>query len=168
MKVIFLDIDGVLNSNFRNVKNQKELSDGKFIDETRVQLLAEIIIKTNAMIVLHSGWRLWFDDMINPIRDEAKYLVNILEKNGLKIVDKTPDLTTDEIRRIRKFSFVKAQEILMWIEQHKDIDSYIVLDDLDLSIDTIKNNLIMTDSTIGLSEGNVLDAIAHLNNIVSV
>ncbi|WP_455718564.1 HAD domain-containing protein [Anaerosporobacter sp.] len=135
------------------------------MDKTRVQLLAEIVKKTNALIVLHSGWRFWFDDRLNPIRDEAKHFVMILEQNGLKIFDKTPDLTTDEIRRTKQFSLVKAKEILLWIEHHKDVQSYIVLDDLDLNNNIIKNSLIMTNATIGLSEENVLDAIARLNGI---
>ena len=163
MRVIFLDIDGVLNSTFWNEENQKELSDGKLVDETKVKLLAEIVKKTNAMIVLHSGWRFWFDDLLNPIRDEAKYFVSILEHNGLKVYDKTPDLTTEEIRRTKKFSLVKAQEILMWIGQHKDIETYIMIDDLDLNNDVIQKSLIRTDSTNGLSEENVLDAIECLN-----
>ncbi len=32
MKIIFLDIDGVLNSNFWNDAHQRELSDGTLID----------------------------------------------------------------------------------------------------------------------------------------
>ncbi len=32
MKIIFLDIDGVLNSNFWNDTHQRELSDGTLID----------------------------------------------------------------------------------------------------------------------------------------
>ena len=46
----------------------------------------------------------------------------------------------------------------MWIGQHKDIETYIVLDDLDLKNNVIQSNLIMTDSKIGLSEENVLEA----------
>lgn len=39
MKVIFLDIDGVLNSNFWNDTHQREISDGTLIDEEKVMLL---------------------------------------------------------------------------------------------------------------------------------
>lgn len=56
-KIIFLDIDGVLNSNFWNEEHQKEISDGSLIDEEKVKLLSILVNKTNGKIVLHSGWR---------------------------------------------------------------------------------------------------------------
>lgn len=42
MKVIFLDIDGVLNSNFWNDTHQREISDGTLIDEEKVMLLGNL------------------------------------------------------------------------------------------------------------------------------
>ena len=53
-KIIFLDIDGVLNS----VKYDRERTekDGN-IDETRMVLLKELVDGTNAEIVLSSSWR---------------------------------------------------------------------------------------------------------------
>lgn len=66
--VIFLDIDGVLNSKSWNETHQKEISDGSWIDEEKIALLAQLIRNTNAKIVLHSGWRFWFDNNEMPIR----------------------------------------------------------------------------------------------------
>ena len=60
MKVIFLDIDGVLNSNFWNDTHQREISDGTLIDEEKVMLLGQLIRDTNAKVILHSGWKFWF------------------------------------------------------------------------------------------------------------
>ena len=50
-KVIFLDIDGVLND------EGEEREKGVYIDETRVQRLASIVEQTGAEIVLSSSWR---------------------------------------------------------------------------------------------------------------
>lgn len=36
-RIIFLDIDGVLNSNLWNNTQQKEISDGTLIDEEKVE-----------------------------------------------------------------------------------------------------------------------------------
>jgi histidinol phosphatase-like enzyme len=36
MKVVFLDVDGVLNSDFWNDIHQKEISDGTLIDEEKI------------------------------------------------------------------------------------------------------------------------------------
>ena len=58
-KVIFLDIDGVLNSNFWNDSHQREISDGTLVDEDKIKILALLVKRTNAKIILHSGWRFW-------------------------------------------------------------------------------------------------------------
>lgn len=52
-KVIFLDIDGVLNSNSWNNSHQKEISDGNLIDEEKIRLLGILIRNTEAKIILH-------------------------------------------------------------------------------------------------------------------
>lgn len=162
MKVLFLDIDGVLNSNSRNEMHQMEISDKVLIDEKKVNLLLQIINSTNAKMVLHSGWKYWFDNHMKPLKHEAVELITIFNKYGLKIYDKTPDLATDDIKRSKKFSLVKASEILSWLEEHKDVTSYVVLDDLDLHNDIISHNQVKTDSKMGLSEENVIQAIDKL------
>lgn len=149
--VLFLDIDGVLNSNFWNDSHQKEISDGTLIDEEKVRLLGKLIKGTNAKIILHSGWRFWFDADMRPLRNEAAKLVKLLAGEGLKIEGVTPDLTTEEIRRTRKFSLVKADEILMWISVHKEVGNWVVLDDLDLHNAMIEEHQIKPDQTLGLT-----------------
>ena len=52
-KIIFLDIDGVLNSSFWNDEHQKEISDGTLIDKEKIMLLAKLVSRTNAKIILH-------------------------------------------------------------------------------------------------------------------
>lgn len=49
MKIIFLDIDGVLN--YENSKSK--------VEEEKVKLLKEIVGRTDAEIVLSSDWRYW-------------------------------------------------------------------------------------------------------------
>lgn len=41
--ILFLDIDGVLNSNFWNEIHQTEISDGTLIDEEKIKLLARLV-----------------------------------------------------------------------------------------------------------------------------
>lgn len=158
IKVLFLDIDGVLNSNFWNENHQREISDGTLVDEEKIRLLAHLINKTNAKIILHSGWRIWFDNEINPLRMEAEKLVKMLAKEGLKISGFTPDLTTEEIRRTKKFSLVKADEILSWLQAHKDVSEWAVLDDLDLHNEQIKQHQVQPDQTIGLTLEDITQA----------
>ena len=150
-RVLFLDIDGVLNSNFWNDSHQREISDGTLIDEEKVKILVPLIKRTNAKIILHSGWRIWFDAELKPLRTEAKRLIDIFAKEGLSIEGVTPDLTTEEIRRSKKFSLAKAEEILLWLETNTDVSGWVVLDDLDLHNEQIEKHQVMPDQAIGLT-----------------
>lgn len=107
MKVIFLDIDGVLNSNFWNDTHQREISDGTLIDEEKVMLLGQLIRNTSAKVILHSGWKFWFDSEVKPLRREAERLISMLEKEGIKVNGVTPDHTTEEIRKSKKDCYCK-------------------------------------------------------------
>lgn len=51
--VIFLDVDGVLNSKFWDNEHQREISNGKYIDSEAVKLLGSLVKRTNAKIILH-------------------------------------------------------------------------------------------------------------------
>ena len=151
-RVLFLDIDGVLNSNFGNNKRQTEISDEK------IKLLAYLVRETNSEIILHSGWRFWFDSELKPLCKEANKLVELLEKEDLHIKGITPNLTTEEIRKTKKFSLVKADEILLWINSHNDVTEWVVLDDLDLHNSQIERNQVKPDQTVGLTLENVKQA----------
>lgn len=150
-RVVFLDIDGVLNSNFWNENHQRDISDGTLIDEAKIELLCKLIKDTDAQIILHSGWKYWFDSDLKPLRKEAENLRSLLEKEGLTIAGVTSDHATEEIRKSKKFSLVKAGEILDWLRQHSDVDSWVVLDDLDLHNAEIEMHQVKTDRRTGLT-----------------
>lgn len=76
-RILFLDIDGVLNSNFWNNRHQVEISDGTLIDEEKIKLLAYLVRETNSEIILHSGWRFGFDSELKPLCKEANKLVEL-------------------------------------------------------------------------------------------
>ena len=82
MKVIFLDVDGVLNSNdwLENNRVRKENS----VNPEKVKLLAEIVQNTNAEVVLSSTWR------YIPEHPMFMYLTDILGQSGIKIHSLTP------------------------------------------------------------------------------
>ena len=150
-RVLFLDIDGVLNSHFWNNSHQKEIIEGTLIDEEKIKILAPLIKKTDAGLILHSGWRFWFNEERKPLRTEAGKLIDLLAKEGLSINGVTPDLTTEEIRRTKKFSLVKADEILLWLKLHDDIAGRVVLDDLDLHHIVIEQHQVKPNPEVGLT-----------------
>ena len=162
MKIIFLDIDGVLNSDSWNQKHENEIKNGILVDEEKVEILSKLIKTTGAKVVLHSGWRFWFDESFLPIRKESEILMKLLNKNNIDFYDFTPDLTTEEIRKSKNFSKVKPDEILLWLKNHSDISSWVVIDDLDLNNKIISNHQIKPDSKIGLSSSDIEKAVKLL------
>lgn len=159
MKVLFLDVDGVFNSNRRSL----EISSGEYLDEEKVKLLSKIIRQTGAVVVLHSAWRFWFNEAMEPMRKEASDFSLLLGKYGIRLYDRTPDFSTEEIKKTRKFSLVKADEILSWLNSHSNVENYIVLDDLNLHNELLAQHQIQTDSVEGLTEENVSQAVQMLN-----
>ena len=149
---IFLDIDGVLNT----VPPQRP------IEPEKVKLLAQIVHTTGAKIILHSGWRVWFDNRMLPLRDESADLVRLFAQEGLTLSGMTPDLTTEEIRRTKKFSLVKAAEILAWLNDHPGVQHWLVLDDLDLRNNAVAAHQVTPISSLGLTENDIPAAIRML------
>lgn len=162
MKIIFLEINGVLNSEQWNREHQNDINEGRLIDPDMVKLFAGLIEHTGARIVMHSGWRFWFDECLKPLRKEAVYLVEQLKKYNLSIYDMTPDLTTEEIRASKSFSLVKGQEILAWLHQHFEIEEFLILDDIELKGIDIRQHQIVTDAQMGLTKNNVNQGIVLL------
>lgn len=154
--VIFLDIDGVLNHGFPETQNT-EIRDDGMIEKDKVELLSRLVKSTGAKLVLHSGWRFWFDESMKPCGGYAQILAAALEGQGLTLYDKTPDLTTPEIRRTKRFSRVKAQEILLWAGRHEP-DNWVVLDDLPLGDAQVEAHQVRTDAAVGLTWDDVRKA----------
>ena len=83
MKILFLDIDGVLNSReYDRKRNWNEQTD---IDETRLPLVKEIIDKTGAKIVLISTWRSHWNRDGNLRDEDGQDINNQFPKYGLTI-----------------------------------------------------------------------------------
>jgi len=169
MKVIFLDIDGVLNNQqtFQS-RYEHHQSTGEWlleIDGIMVSRLANIVKETNAKIVLSSSWRNGFSyDTCEPLGEQAQGLVDILNKYGLSLYSRTGNGRD------------RAEEIEEWLHNHRDIDTFVILDDdsydLQKFIDrelvktsfTAPNEMVknMGDCT-GLQDEHVVKAINILN-----
>lgn len=156
--IIFLDIDGVLNSDKWNYEHKEKIKEGILVDVEKIYLLGQLVKNTNAEIVLHSGWRFWFDTEMRPLRKEANIFLKLLKNENISIKDCTPDLTTKEIRATQKFSLVKADEILKWLSEHIDVKNWIVLDDLDLNNIEIAKHQIRTNKSNGLTTKDIIRA----------
>lgn len=116
MKVIFLDVDGVLNCAY----SQSRAPHGCIgVDDDKVKVLRKIIDATDAKIVLVSTWKQSWSKNKECQDDDANYLDRKLAEEGLQILDKTTDQVIDRGAGIRR-----------WLDKYgENVDSWIVLDD---------------------------------------
>ena len=96
MNIIFLDVDGVLNSMayFEWLKESRNSlhKDGEYddISDFHLQMLSKIYHTCNAHIVLTSTWRELDDESNMNCYSMYQYLVKSLAKYDMKIISKTP------------------------------------------------------------------------------
>ncbi|MDE6386208.1 MAG: hypothetical protein K2L82_00185 [Lachnospiraceae bacterium] len=67
----------------------------------------------------------------------------------------TSDHAKEEIKRSKKFSLIKAEEILAWLDDHKEIERWVVIDDLDLHNAQVTKHQLRTHSQTGLTMDDV-------------
>lgn len=117
-KIIFLDIDGVLNSidYFAQTEGCKGYTE---INPEKVKLLKEIVDRTGAEIVLSSTWRNLAQRENEPEHPMYTYLTDTLKEYGMEIVDHTPYIGQD-----------RPKEIRAWLDNQQDKDvRFVSLDD---------------------------------------
>ena len=159
-KVIFLDVDGVLNcATSKSSCYDTVCGVVAGIDSDKVKRLAKIVEATGAEIVLSSDWKDgWNKYYTSSKPSHAKYLDNHLYKKGrLTIKDKTPNTS--------KGSWFRGEEILSYLRSHKDVENYVILDDTffeDFSIKEISEHLVLTEYKVGLTDADVEKAIKIL------
>ena len=125
--VVFLDIDFVLNNS--NTKERIGCSIG--IEDEKILLLKDIVAHLEADIILTSSWREFWSKDLNPCSDarplgsspldHGRYLNEKLAEHGLTITDKTPSYSW----------FDRASEVRAWLEEHPEVDRFVILDDED-------------------------------------
>lgn len=148
MKVIFLDIDGVLNTPTSEARCGEYVG----IDDEKVSLLADIVNRTKAEIALISTWKKYWrkEERRKPLQDYlATYLDEKLASFGLKVFDKTKD-ESDGLYLSR------GEGILEFIDRNK-VDCYVILDDLQFDYDgcDLTDCLIKTNPKMGLTNEQV-------------
>lgn len=160
MKVIFLDIDGVLNHD-----GCKEKIDGYyFVEEPLIMNLVNLVDATGAKIVLSSTWRLGWLEMDSGLDTKEvrhfKALRDKLEDFGIEFLSRTPLMTPNNDMRER------GKEIKSWLEHWggEEIESFVILDDLDYPyLQPYIHNVVHTEFSDGLTKQNVREAIIILN-----
>lgn len=121
MNIIFLDIDGVLNSidsvlAFRDEhlfwSNRKES-----LDPVSVGLLHQVCIQTDAKIVISSTWRKLYSEQ------EFRDIFASYGWSGFPLIG----MTTND--KVHPDSWYRGYEIQHWLDNHKFWSNYVILDD---------------------------------------
>ena len=163
MKVIFLDVDGVLNDYDTCLAFDKEYQRTGVLkaelNEDMVSNLKEIVDRTDAKIVLSSSWRLYGymnNGKFVPKQYKAKGLVDMFDKYGMEIYDTV------------SYSRTRDLQILDYVYMN-DVDDYIVIDDDSEELRLlpreviIKTDFFSEDNETGLTKRAVKQAIRKLN-----
>lgn len=152
MKIIFLDIDGVLNS--RQYDAERGTDDGN-IDVGRLLLLKQLIDQTGAKIVLTSSWRRHWDPVGACTDEVGKELEDTFGRFGIYLYDKTPELDND-----------RAKEISKWLAENQNAEDFVVIDDIKFGWHELAPFVVNTDYRIGrgLEQRHIEKAIRILLN----
>ena len=154
MKVIFLDIDGVLN----NQNTRTVTFDGWcFVDDYLVARLARLVHETNAKIILSSTWRDGWnrkdetlnEPFFNQLRDKFKeYKLEIWDALPLPMMSR------------------RSQAIKKYFETYHGphIDSYVILDDWN-DMDEFTNHFVWINPRYGIRDEDIIEAKQVLDKI---
>ena len=138
MKVLFLDIDGVLNSQDFFLKRKYALVSSLLtyplseFDILAVERVNTILDKTNAKLVISSDWRF------------MEELDDILKKVGLR--HSIHDITPYGMGKDRGY------EIQEWLDKHDNVENYAIIDDINNMLSGQQSHFVQTSDIHGLTE----------------
>jgi hypothetical protein len=186
MKIIFLDIDGVLNHEiwYRKRMEIKQGTDSKDwsdqypfyeFDPDSVKLLNLIIEKTGAKVVVSSSWR--HGRTVGQLQE-------ILDRVGFvgEVIDTTPSLNARIGKDPAGYTVPRGCEIDWWLEKNGDfqrinwskerqqecidkskVKNYVILDDDSDMLYSQREHFVQTSFKDGLNEKKAIKAIEILN-----
>lgn len=138
MKVLFLDVDGVLNS-----KSTTNFGDLYPIDPYMAFLVGKIQLHTGCEVVLSSSWRHHPEGVEN------------VSKRVVKLLDKTP------------YGASRGEEIKAWLDKHPEVKKYAILDDdVDILVEQAPN-FFKTTFDEGLTDNIAAAVVLHLGESVA-
>jgi hypothetical protein len=145
LKVLFLDIDGVLNSRDWYLRRDRDAEDRPLneLDPDAVRRLERLLQETSAKVVVSSTWR---------ILHKLPTIWRLMRQKGLSLesarlfLDKTP------VSRSR----FRGEEIQEWLRAHEgEIEGYAIVDDDSDMLEAQKPHFVKTSHDFGLQDADV-------------
>ena len=158
MKIIFLDIDGVLNNveshRLPHTMNRKWMLR---IDERNLPPLQWLLEKSGAQIVMSSSLRGGYDP------EQWTQCWRELGVPSATVCGITPRL--EEEQNGLSLGVPRGREIGRWVNNHSlffDIESFVILDDSD-DMERLSSRLVLTDYRVGLTMADAEKALRTLS-----
>lgn len=147
MNILFLDIDGVLNSRkyFVEGANKNEPWPFSTIDFKALSLLSDFVLKNNLEIVLTSSWRVIYS---------LKEINDFFLKNGFckPIIDKTLRIWWPI--KEERYRFERGNEIKVWLNNQTNVKKFVIFDD-DIDLEPYLRYHVWVNRIFGLCELNL-------------
>jgi hypothetical protein len=152
MRILFLDIDGVLNHNTFYEDRQAKIKSGDWdieypkseLDPDCVRMIIEFCKDYDVKVVISSTWR--------NGRSIEKFNELFAEYGeGMEVIDRTPSYHTK--------GWVRGNEILWWMEDNEKLigcryhqyHDYVILDDDSDMLYWQRDNFILVDRFVGIT-----------------
>jgi hypothetical protein len=136
-RIVFLDYDGVVNTPMWNAEGTHcsygWAKQGKVNNFQAVQWLSEACQKFGYDIVVSSTWRMW--------DNYKECLINGGLREGIEVLGKTPEIRTQ----------CRGFEIKTYLEEHPEIQYYVIVDDEADMLPEQIGHFILTDGDVGFT-----------------
>lgn len=169
-KIIFLDIDGVLNpthymnalykmwkASFTEIKSHDEY--GQLFFYQNIEALKHIIDNTGAKIVISSTWKM----------AGLSEMIKLWKHRNLpgEIIGVTPlQIEVIDLGMEKYYDMVcRGMEIDCWIKMHNHTGNYVIIDDTPDMLPIQEPNFVHTNGFVGLTMKDAEKAIEILNNL---
>jgi len=151
LRIIFLDIDGVLNNAGSFKRAQMDP-----IDPYAIQLLNDLVKSTDSCIVISSAWRI----------GNTLHLIQVMMASvGFEFPERIIGATMEISDKTNGGIWVaksRGQEIALWLNQ-VPVDSFVILDDND-DMNPVMDHLVKTTFDTGLQKEHIEQAKKILLN----
>jgi hypothetical protein len=153
-RIVFLDFDGVLNTETDAVDASLELWTEAWLEPSMVMRLGRLVEESGSRVVVSSSWR---QRRSIPELEQilaARGFGGGIARGGNAIAGVTPRLP----RPPEGVDNVRAAEIAQWLSEHPEVRSFVILDD-ERDFGVLAAQHVWTDPTVGLTDANVAAAI---------
>lgn len=146
MNIIFLDFDGVIDTNFYKTDEQIK---------NKIKIVSNIAKYYNCKIVIEAAAKETMDEESLEITgDWCKFVVDNLKDNGVEVIGRTPSVGRSKKINNHWADYVmwKEYEIIQYLVFHPEIEHFVIFDDDDLNIynnsdlNMLREHLLKTES----------------------